>query len=240
MAQGPDSELGKLVVSQGQNGEELLEVKVAGQVLHGEGGRRIRLPDYTLAGMRESHDTLVFSQSKEGWAKGGGAHIAGEVVRSYNMQPQAGDQYRGLMQQRLVSSTLKDQFVKRIEGHGLLNRQDTHVNQPKSFELAFKERELLKQESAMADVPLATGRRERMDPAALRSKLFELFSEKERYFFKDINALLQQPEDHLKQVGVVQYFLSSGLLARGSKAMNIFSLSASSPLSGYARNQRDA
>jgi hypothetical protein len=50
----------------------------------------------------------VFSQSKEGEREGGHASLDAVIVRSYTMQPHVGEQYRGLMQNRMVASTIKE------------------------------------------------------------------------------------------------------------------------------------
>ena len=53
------------------------------------------------------NDTLAFSQSQLGQHEGGHASLDGVVVRSYNMQPQAGGQsYQRLLQTRMVAHSL--------------------------------------------------------------------------------------------------------------------------------------
>jgi len=196
-------ELGELLVKKiADKNEEVLEVRFSGLKAEMSGGKKVALPNYTLRGIRQVNDSLIFNQSKAGLEKGGGVKMHSSVVRAYNMQPVKGTAYRSLMQNRMVAATVKQQYVKSTEPP----KKSTDSTQRHIFDLTIENDKRKKAEAVSASLGMAVdmavqgGKKVKIDRTILRGKLFEFFSLKEQWTLKDLNARLNQPDEHLKLV----------------------------------------
>ncbi|CAM9934053.1 unnamed protein product [Chrysoparadoxa australica] len=194
--QAEDTEVGELAVRRNHEGNESLEIKMDGRITKVSGGRKVALPDYSLQGQKAVVDSVVFSQSDAGLTQGGGAKIQARIVRSYTMQPQVGGGYRSLVRQRLAGATLKQSYVKGVDQAAVQASHTGGAKRGMAFEADLQERQAAK----LANMGDGTGKRERLEPSVLRSRLFHMFSQEARWTFKDLNGLLNQPDEHLKSV----------------------------------------
>ncbi|KAG5175844.1 transcription initiation factor IIF, beta subunit-domain-containing protein [Tribonema minus] len=196
-------DLGRLVVKRDAAGEDVLEVQMAGITTQVSGGKKVGLPDYTLKGMRQVTDGLVFSQSAAGLRRGGGASMDATVVRSYNMQPISGQSYQKLMQNRMVAATVKQDYVRRLGD--LPQKRPDGQHERHIFDVAVEEDKRRRADHIGAAVGMGGGesmggKKIKTDRGVLRGRLFEMFGQQERWAFKELNAHLNQPDDHLKGV----------------------------------------
>ncbi|CAM9230496.1 unnamed protein product [Discosporangium mesarthrocarpum] len=196
--------------------EETMLVKFGGMETQFDGGRRAKLPNYHLSGRRDIVDAHTFTrppagsigkrrEKKRKEEEGNATYftqfwpvaMTSTIKRQYMMQPEVDNRYKTLIQRRLVSNTIKERVTKPVMMEEVYQAtRDNMSTKGTAFDQAFHSAQQAKLE---ARGEASKGTRERLDPATLRSRLFELFSRKDHYMVKDLNRELQQPDRHLRE-----------------------------------------
>lgn len=175
--------------------EKTMSVKTGGMETKFKGGAKAKLPDYELSGKRDIEDMLAFTRPPTG--ETGGTAIAATIKRQYLMQPEMGNSYTNLVKRRLVSNTMKERTTEEV-GMAEVHKaaRETMARKGTAFDAEFHRAQQAKLE---AKGELNKGSREKLEPKELRSRLFEMFSKKPVYMFKELNKELQQSEKYLKE-----------------------------------------